>query len=123
MCLLAIQIRAELASKELTLLHMYCLATDTAAVAVAAAAAAASAACFLVQIRAELASKELALLQKEQELLDKEQTLLVLKEEVGQHITSNTHFVFGNSRTSLCIDTESASIRMHTVTRIVTQDH
>jgi len=35
-----------------------------------------------LQIRAELADKELILLQKEQELLDKDQTLLVLKEEV-----------------------------------------
>ncbi len=34
------------------------------------------------QIRSELAEKELILLQKEQELLERDQTLIVLKEEV-----------------------------------------
>lgn len=39
--------------------------------------------CVAVQIRAELAEKELILLQKEQELLERDQTLIVLKEEVS----------------------------------------
>lgn len=37
----------------------------------------------LEKIRAELAEKQLVLLQKEQELSEKEQTLLVLREEVN----------------------------------------
>lgn len=38
--------------------------------------------CWPLQIRFELAEKELALLQKQVELLEKDQTLAVLKEEV-----------------------------------------
>lgn len=50
---------------------------------------------FAAQMRSELATKEIILLQKEAELLEKEQTVMVLKEEVrhpgdarrGRHAT------------------------------------
>ena len=45
----------------------------------------------LEEIRAELAEKELVLLGKEQELLERDQSVQVLREEASLHVVSTSH--------------------------------